>query len=151
MEKKYRMSGAVVAIGYILLIPSILGVLASVVMFVYASMAGGTVASSAQQDAISALHRAGVREPIVQKVIDSREIWEEERASLTPAQRASVDAAIKDVTASRVGTGAGASIVGGIALFFGVMSFVGGLLGWLLVMKKQVLQCSHCGATVAAS
>jgi hypothetical protein len=32
-----------------------------------------------------------------------------------------------------------------------VVWFVGGVFGWLLVMKKKVLQCSHCGAIVAAS
>jgi len=32
-----------------------------------------------------------------------------------------------------------------------VLSFVMGALGWLMVMKKQVLQCTHCGAVVPAS
>jgi rubrerythrin len=36
-------------------------------------------------------------------------------------------------------------------LFFLVLSFVGGVFGWLLIMKKKVLQCTHCGAVVAAS
>jgi rubrerythrin len=39
----------------------------------------------------------------------------------------------------------------GFFLFFLVLSFVGGVFGWLLIMKKKVLQCSHCGAVVAAS
>jgi hypothetical protein len=38
-----------------------------------------------------------------------------------------------------------------LAIALGIGSFVGGLLGWLLVMKKRVLQCSVCGATVSAS
>ena len=32
-----------------------------------------------------------------------------------------------------------------------VGSFVGGIFGWLLVMKKRVLQCSICGAVINAS
>jgi hypothetical protein len=40
---------------------------------------------------------------------------------------------------------------GGFIAAFGVASFVGGLLGWLLVMKKRVIQCSNCGAVVNAS
>lgn len=40
---------------------------------------------------------------------------------------------------------------GGFAIFCAIASFVGGLLGWLLVMKKRVLQCSVCRATVSAS
>ena len=39
----------------------------------------------------------------------------------------------------------------GFAIFLGVTSFVGGLLGWLLVMRKRVLKCSACGAVVSAS
>lgn len=39
----------------------------------------------------------------------------------------------------------------GIALFIGIACFVSGLIGWLLVMKKDVLQCDNCGAVVNAS
>lgn len=39
----------------------------------------------------------------------------------------------------------------GLAMALAVCSFVAGLLGWLLIMKKRVLQCSICGATVSAS
>jgi hypothetical protein len=39
----------------------------------------------------------------------------------------------------------------GFAIVLGIASFVSGLLGYLLVMKKRVLQCSVCGATVSAS
>ena len=34
---------------------------------------------------------------------------------------------------------------------WGVAFFVSGLLGWLLLMKKRVLQCDVCGAVVNAS
>ncbi len=37
------------------------------------------------------------------------------------------------------------------ALAIAVTAFVGGLLGWLLVMKKSVLKCSVCGAVVNAA
>jgi hypothetical protein len=40
---------------------------------------------------------------------------------------------------------------GGLAIVLGVAFFVAGLLGWLLVMKKRVLQCSVCGAVINAS
>jgi len=40
---------------------------------------------------------------------------------------------------------------GGFAVAMGIASFVGGLLGWLLVMRKSVLQCSVCSAVVNAS
>ncbi|MEI6806855.1 MAG: LysM peptidoglycan-binding domain-containing protein [Myxococcaceae bacterium] len=53
-------------------------------------------------------------------------------------------------------SGGAAGIVGGVfgagfSVFISLSSFAGGLLGWLLVMKKTVLQCTHCSSTVAAS
>lgn len=93
-RKKFRMSGPVVAIGYIFLIPSILGILFSVFMFVSAS----------------------------------------------------------SIHAGNDATGTAATgIIGGFAILFGVGSFVGGLVGWLLVMKKSVLECGVCKAVVNAS
>jgi hypothetical protein len=91
-KKKYRMSGPVVLIGYILLIPSVLGVIISAMTFFNISSA-----------------------------------------------------------ASRVNAGAGAGLAGGFTIVVGVAFFVSGLLGWLLVMKKQILQCSICGAAVNAA
>jgi len=40
---------------------------------------------------------------------------------------------------------------GGFTLALGIAFFVSGLLGWLLIMKKRVLQCSVCGAVINAS
>ena len=88
LEKRYRMSTPVVAIGYIILIPSLL----LVVVFV-----------------ISMFNLAGLPES------DS------------------------------------SSMATGIAFFFAIGAFVGGLLGWLLIMKKKVLVCTHCSAAVPAS
>jgi hypothetical protein len=42
-------------------------------------------------------------------------------------------------------------MAGGILVFFALAAFVGGLLGWLLIMKKKVLICPHCSAVVPAS
>lgn len=47
--------------------------------------------------------------------------------------------------------GGGSGIAFGVAAGLALASFVGGLLGWLLVMKKNVLQCTHCSAVVNAS
>lgn len=93
-KKKYRMSGIVVFIGYIFLIPSFLGVLVSSFFLI---------------------------------------------------------AAIFSASATDVDTGAVTAVFGGISIFIFISSIVGDLLGWLLVMKKRVLQCSFCRAIVAVS
>ncbi len=94
-RKKYRMSGPVVFIGYILLIPSILGILFSAFMF------------------------------------------------FTAATTTNID------TSS--GSNVAAGILGGFSIFMGIAALVSGLLGWLLIMKKQVLECDVCHAVVNAS
>jgi hypothetical protein len=45
----------------------------------------------------------------------------------------------------------GSAMASGILIFFALAAFVGGLLGWLLIMKKKVLICTHCSAVVPAS
>jgi hypothetical protein len=49
------------------------------------------------------------------------------------------------------GNGLGATVGGWMSLAIAVPSFIGGLLGWLLIMRKRILMCSACGATVTAS
>ena len=91
LEKKYRMSTPVVAIGYILLVPSVLGVIMCV---------------------LSILGLAG--------------------------------------TSNSNNSGASA-MASGILIFVALVAFVSGLLGWLFVMKKKILSCTHCSAVVPAS
>ena len=67
------------------------------------------------------------------------------------AQKWSVDKAVSSVTAVQTAAGAATVIGGGIGIFLAVIFFIGGLLGWLLVMKKKVLICTHCSAVVPAS
>ena len=96
-SKVGRFSTVVRVIGYIFLVPSVLGMIAAVIMFIGAYSA--------------------VTE------------------SMTLAQ----------TEATRAGVALGASIGVGVAIFFGIASFVGGLLGWLLLMKRKVYKCIKCG------
>jgi hypothetical protein len=96
-RKIRRLSGPAVAIGYILLIPSISGVIGCAILLVVSLVAG--IAGAAHGSAIATAF-AGI---------------------------------------------------GTIAfVYIGIFCFVSGLLGWLLIMKKYVLQCGYCGAVVNA-
>ena len=62
--------------------------------------------------------------------------------------------AIKTVQGSRVDKASASCCVGFIgvgAIFGAVICFVSGLLGWLLIMKKVIIQCTACGAVTPAS
>ena len=48
-------------------------------------------------------------------------------------------------TAGAMGATIGATISGGIFLVLGVGAFVGGLLGWLLLLTRKVYKCTVCG------
>lgn len=64
----------------------------------------------------------------------------------------SYSSAVSETDPSQMESARGAAavmtVLGGGAV---ITALVGSLLGWLLVMKKRILQCDACGATVAAS
>ena len=90
-KEVFRMSGPVVAIGFILLIPSIIGIATGLLIL--------SLSLSAND------HTSGIL--------------------------------------------SGFGAVSGIGAC--IASFVAGIFGWLLVMRKHVLECSACGATINAS
>lgn len=150
-RKKYRMSGIVVFIGYIILIPSVFGILVGVLGLIGSGSAGSSGLQAARTKAEAQLRTARVPALVISKLTESRHLVAADTAGLTGQQRAAVRNADLELTASAAGTGIGVAVVGGASIFIVVMALVGGLVGWLLIMKKRVLQCDHCGAVVAAS
>ena len=197
----FRMSGPAVVIGFVLLIPSVLGIISSALMliganvfaFTYSGNETGSTASESSQSFQSAfdvnfrrscatnfkrsyVQASGVPapQPLVEQYCECtlsnvKEIGSEEVAAQTCIQR------VKDGNLDTPSENIDALYSGGIshekrpraelnplravfslfgsslAIGLGITSFVGGLLGWLLVMKKRVLQCNVCGAVVNAS
>jgi len=60
-------------------------------------------------------------------------------------------AATSPESSDQVASALGIIIANATLLVFMGASLLFGLLGWLLVMKKSVLQCDSCGAVVPAS
>ena len=46
---------------------------------------------------------------------------------------------------AQAGAAIGSALGIGFSLFVGVISLVGGLLGWLLLLKRKVYKCLRCG------
>ncbi len=150
-RKAYRMGGVVVLIGYILLIPSLLGMAGSGMMCVATGAAAGGTFEQIEGDARAMLTTAQVPADVVEETVAMRPLSDVDRARLTPEQVRVVNDARRDVAAGSAGAGVGIAMLGGSSAFLFMTSLVGGLLGWLLVMKKRVLQCKSCGAVTAAS
>ncbi len=195
-KKVYRLSGPAVVIGYILLIPSILGIISCALMLVLINARWedtlgvhrsapsqsfqSSFDSSFRQSCAASVRRnyqaAGVPAPPgqVEKYCECalstfKETGSETTTAETCNQRAndgSLETPDENVAAFYSGeiTREGQDTAAGSRLFnffralgstfviaTGVGFFVGGLLGWLLVMKKRVLQCHFCGAVVNAS
>jgi hypothetical protein len=153
-RKKFRMSAPVVVIGFIVLIPSILGICASVLILLGVTVAGGSASNRVRNQAVTSMRNNSVPEPIISAVLagQDQEVDRLMDNDETPeVQRSWVRDAQEKIRGTNATAGIGILVGGGFAGALGIASFVGGLLGFLLVMRKRVLQCSFCGAVVNAS
>jgi len=152
LRKVHRMSGPAVTIGYILLIPSLIGIAFAVVFFAASIIGAASVAQERLTPAtVQRLHDAQVPDGAIAELQSGKPLPQSEKASLTPDQSAAVSAAESEITSRAGAVGCLGACGTGMAATIGVLSFVGGLLGWLLVMKKRVLACSSCSAVTNAS
>lgn len=150
-RKKYRMSSPVVLIGYILLIPCVIGMLFGFLLLVGTSASSVDVSETTRNAVRTQLAEADIPDRLINQVLTGDGISEGEKQTLTYAQRSALDDAQLTHSVGQVGSGAATLLAGGFSLVIIVSAFVGGLLGWLLIMKKKVLQCGNCGAVVNAS
>ena len=74
-------------IGYIFLIPSILGIIFSLLLLVSIEHRSPRSPSTARDRAAAELPEAGIAEPIVQKVISSQQLTADDNAILTLEQK----------------------------------------------------------------
>jgi hypothetical protein len=191
----FRMSGPVVAIGFILLVPSVIGVTFSALTLlgfnaVLTGVESGTNASESISRPYQSDFDAGFRKScaatarrnsqamgtyasqgLVEQFCECSMASFKETGSTTIAAQTcvekmnygtleplspNVDAFYSSDTPRRASVAPianlGVRVFGsGFIIAVGIASFVGGLLGWLLVMRKRVLQCDVCGAVVNAS
>ena len=152
-KKVYRMSGIVAFIGYILLMPSLLGVLICAIGVVGAVVGGSRVdeARNATDSMAGEMRAKGVPDGIIAKLRNGETVTDGEMAKLTVDQRREVETVQAATTFAKGAGVAGAAIGVGLFIFLGIVCLVSGLIGWLLVMKKWVLQCTNCKAVTASA
>lgn len=191
LKEVHRLSGPAVAIGFILLIPSVLGMLSCAAMLLaFNTSVGAALGINANgsrhpnQSAFDADFRQSCAKKLRQGDQEegsytSQQLVEQycectlsaykETGSVTEAAQSciqrgrdgtletptqDVDKFYSGATSRPDAKGAALPVAFLGNTFFiglGIAFFVSGLLGWLLVMKKRVLQCDVCGAVVNAS
>jgi len=191
LKEVRRLSGPAVAIGFILLIPSVLGMLSCAAMLLAFNTSVGTAlgintnaSRQPSQSAFDANFRQSCarstrlrsqeegRLPSQQQIEEycecalssykeSGSVGETAESCTQKVNEGTLDSPGRDVDALYSGTVsnvrqdaplAAVSVLGNAFFIgWGVAFFVSGLLGWLLLMKKRVLQCDVCGAVVNAS
>lgn len=146
-KKTFRLSGPVVAIGYIFLMPSICGILFGALLL----FSVGSVTEDAFADVEAQYARDLQAAGLSAQQIESARANTIDLDTLTDEQYDAYTTASLALSGGTIGTGAGVAIGGGMSIGLIIFSFCSGLIGWLLVMKKNVLQCTNCSAIVAAS
>lgn len=146
-RKRYRMSTPVVVIGYIFLIPSILGMLIGAVTMFASGSVGEEMTRENETTYVRELEQAGFTpEQITAARANTIEV-----DTLTDEQYQAYNDASLQLSGASLGTSAGTAIGGVMGLGMVIFFFCAGLIGYLLIMRKKVLQCTTCEATIAAS
>lgn len=149
--KKHRLSGPAVFIGYLLLIPSFIGMAVAIMVF-FAMLAASPLTHEAYVERHNeTLIEMGISPELSKKIAEGKSINDEDVEKLTDEQKdAMIDVQAQQAMES-VGTGVAFAAWGLLLFLFAAFCLGAGLLGWILTMKKKVLQCSNCKAVVATS
>lgn len=150
---RFRMSRPVVVIGFLLLLPSLAGILLCIgtLLGSWTMAASGTTTNFSTYR--SELRAVGISDDQIDRWSRSGEPKAEELDRLPDRQRAAVVATSMKVAASRMADSArktGALVPTAVLPLLAIGSFVSGLLGWLLIMRHNVLRCSSCDAVYPA-
>jgi hypothetical protein len=147
----HRMSSIVVLIGYIMVIPSVLGMAFGLFCLIVSLSATSDTTSGIRDKAKGEMTKAGVPSNIIQMVMDGKIVQDADKRGLTQGQLVAIESARIDLSAGMAGAGIGGAMASGFSIFIIISSLIGGLLGYLLIMKKEILKCTNCGVVMAAS
>jgi hypothetical protein len=143
-RRRYRSSVVVVLIGYLLLVPSLLGVAFGTLGVIERESTAESSASSARNETLHVLQAAEIPSRVIHSVLSLEDCDAGDLAALSDEQRETVGAARRYWSARKRGTPVSCS--GDPWLLMAVMSLTGGILGSCCLLKKTVLQCMTCAA-----
>lgn len=139
-----RMPTAVVVLGFLLLVGSILGV-GTGALFLFGSKLVAEQERKTPDEVREELRKAGVPEPMITRVLEPHDtpIPPDELTHLEGKQITAVVTAELGKLDSRELAGTGKFLLG--------LSLLGLVLGWVLRQKKRALRCAECGTVVSGA
>ena len=149
-RKIFRLGGCVAALGFMTVLASLAAAGVALLGFLFTGAATVGSAQSLDEVMCQNLVDHGVPAPIASRVISGPPLTQKEREALTQDQRRRVEVMEQNRLQTRAATGVFALLGGGTSICLGSAGFIGLVLGFLLMLRKRVLQCGNCGAVVAA-
>lgn len=138
-----RMNGFFVALGFILFVPAVLGVLIGAI----GALGGGFVASQSQrspEEIRAELKGLNVPDATIDRVLAGNSNLQEDIKGLNQEQQAALLKANVAVIGKKAPTG----VFVGSSVVVAVVSLLIGVVGFLFIRKKWVLQCTECPAVL---
>lgn len=146
-KKVFRFSTPIVIIGWLFLIPSLLGVGCGACGLATTGSATSQTSASLETEyrdrlaEVRGLSPAKIEEIVALPTVDEASL---KGLGLTDAQAREVDLAHSSKLAGGAGAAIGGGLMAGGSIFVIVSSFIGGLLGWILILRKKVIACRLC-------
>jgi len=107
------------------------------VLLLAAAHSASKSSSAADENRIRAqLAAQNIPEPIIGDVLSGKSVSDDQLSPLAYQQQAAVHQAETARLGQKIGVGAANAVLGSLFIFVIVASFIGGLLGWLLIMRK---------------
>jgi hypothetical protein len=150
-RKRYRLSGPAVFLGYVIGVPSGLGLILAGLLFLLTGSAtassSDTIRTSMAQDLVD----RGLPAAVASRAVTGPPFSRAELERMPEDHQRMIELQRSAQLGADAGAGLFALMGGGASLCVGVSSLFGLLIGYLLTMTKRVLECTACGATLAAS
>lgn len=147
-RKAYRLGGVFAFLGYILVIGALVGIGMSIVLFMGMGTISTRFSDYAEKELRERFEDLGTNQGLVEKILSENGLSEQEISALSPEQLQLFNAVdwIKEI--GSFSKGAGVALLTGIAIVLIFFSVIMLLIGWLMTLKKQVLACNQCQATI---
>lgn len=135
-------------IGYLFIIGALFGLGGGVLLFMGIGPVSERFSQYAEAEVRKQFESMGTSQSLIEKILSEHGLNEQEVAALTPEQKQLFDTVDWIQGAGKVSKGAGVAFMSGLAIVVTFFSLIGLVVGILLTLRKQVLECTQCRMSV---